>query len=50
MDYKLYHYNIDDFDDIGFGCSYRNIQTILSAYSLINNINIPDIKDILQFS
>lgn len=49
MDYKLYHYKIDDFDDIGFGCSYRNIQTILSAYSLKNNINIPNIKDILTF-
>ena len=49
MEYKLYHYKIDGFNDIGFGCSYRNIQTILSAYSLINNINIPDIKDILKF-
>jgi len=49
MDYKLYHYKIDDFDDVGFGCSYRNIQTILSAYSLKNNINIPNIKDILTF-
>ena len=32
MEYKLYHYCLDNFDDTGFGCSYRNIQTILSAY------------------
>ena len=30
--YKLYHYNMNSFNDVGFGCSYRNIQTILSSY------------------
>ena len=51
MDYKLFHYKIDNFDDCGFGCSYRNIQTILSAY-LLNNENkfeIPSIQSILYY-
>ena len=51
MDYKLFHYKIDNFDDCGFGCSYRNLQTILSAY-LLNNENkfeIPTIQNILYY-
>ena len=51
MDYKLFHYKIDNFDDCGFGCSYRNLQTILSAY-LLNNQNkfeIPTIQSILYY-
>ena len=51
MEYKLFHYKIDNFDDCGFGCSYRNLQTILSAY-LSNNKNkfeIPNTKYIILF-
>lgn len=51
MNYKLFHYKIDNFDDCGFGCSYRNLQTILSAY-LLNNKNkfeIPTIQSILYY-
>ena len=51
MEYKLFHYKIDNFDDCGFGCSYRNLQTILSAY-LSNNKNkfeIPSIQSILYY-
>lgn len=49
MEFKIYHYKIDNFNDCGFGCSYRNIQTILSAYSLENNINIPNIEELLKY-
>ena len=50
MEYKLYHYNMDDFNDIGFGCSYRNLQTILSCYkNYYDDIEIPNIKDILYY-
>lgn len=49
MNYVLYHYKIDGFDDCGYGCSYRNIQTILSAYSNKKNIVIPKIEDILKY-
>ena len=51
MEYKLYHYNIDNFNDMGFGCSYRNLQTILSSFRHYydNNIKIPDIKDLLYY-
>jgi len=49
--YKLYHYTMNNFNDIGFGCSYRNIQTILSSYksNYKNNIKIPDIREILYY-
>ena len=51
MEYKLYHYNMDGFNDIGFGCSYRNLQTILSCYKYYYNksIIIPDIDEILYY-
>lgn len=51
IDYLIYHYCIDNFNDIGFGCSYRNIQTILSSYKkhYKNNIEIPNIRDILNY-
>ena len=32
IDYKIYHYNDENINDIGWGCTYRNIQTILSCY------------------
>lgn len=51
IDYLIYNYCMDNFNDIGFGCSYRNIQTILSSYekNYKNNIKIPNIKDILHY-
>jgi Ufm1-specific protease 2 len=51
MEYKLYHYCLDNFDDTGFGCSYRNIQTILSAYKKYydESIKVPDIRHILEY-
>ena len=51
FEYKLYHYNMEDFHDVGFGCSYRNIQTILSSYKFYYNksLKIPVITDILFY-
>jgi len=50
MDYKFYHYTLEDFDDTGFGCSYRNIQTILSAFKkYYQDIEIPNIRKILEY-
>ena len=51
FEFKLYHYNMEDFYDVGFGCSYRNIQTILSSYKFYYNkyIKIPVVTDILFY-
>lgn len=51
MNYKTYHYGDDQIDDSGWGCSYRNIQTILSCYQKNYNpkIIIPNITTILNF-
>ena len=29
-DYEYWHYNCDDFNDEGWGCGYRTMQTIIS--------------------
>ena len=51
MDYAIYHYKMEDINDVGFGCSYRNIQTILSCYSVHYDQEciIPNIRDILEY-
>tara|TARA_B100000073_G_scaffold84470_1_gene65212 strand:- start:1891 stop:2478 length:588 start_codon:yes stop_codon:yes gene_type:complete len=51
MEYKAYRYGHQDFNDIGFGCSYRNIQTIISAYNYYydKSIEVPHIKDLLKY-
>ena len=51
VNYPVYYYCIDDFNDVGFGCSYRNAQTILSSYknNYKDTINIPRIQDMLQY-
>ena len=51
MEYKKYRYGNDNFNDIGFGCSYRNIQTILSCYKIYydDNIYIPNIRQLLNY-
>jgi len=50
-EYKTYHYGDNNLDDSGWGCSYRNIQTILSCYKKYYNssADIPDIKTLLLF-
>tara|TARA_B110000208_G_C11798674_1_gene440831 strand:- start:5919 stop:6488 length:570 start_codon:yes stop_codon:yes gene_type:complete len=50
MEYKTYHYGDDKLNDIGWGCSYRNLQTILSCYKYYydNNFDIPTIQELLK--
>ena len=40
--YKFYYYNCDDFQDVGWGCGYRSLQTILSFYTE----NVPSILEL----
>ena len=51
MDYKTYHYGDNGINDNGWGCSYRNIQTIISCYKKYYNpsTNTPNISEILLF-
>ena len=51
IDYKIYHYNDENINDIGWGCTYRNIQTILSCYKKYydSSIIIPKITEIVYF-
>ena len=51
MDYKTYHYKDDGLNDCGWGCSYRNIQTILSCYKhyYLPETRIPLVQDIVAF-
>ncbi|XP_045452500.1 ufm1-specific protease 1 [Melitaea cinxia] len=46
--YEYYHYLCDKFDDRGWGCGYRTLQTICSWMKLnINSsIKVPSIRDI----
>ncbi|OII76832.1 hypothetical protein cand_024070 [Cryptosporidium andersoni] len=41
-DYWYFHYFQDNIDDIGWGCTYRSLQTVLSWY-LLNNYSIKPI-------
>ena len=51
MDYKTYHYGDNGINDNGWGCSYRNIQTIISCYKRYYNpsITTPTLSEILVF-
>ena len=51
MDYKTYHYGDNGINDNGWGCSYRNIQTIISSYKKYYNpsVIIPTLREILRF-
>lgn len=42
---KYYHYGCQDFNDAGFGCTYRNLQTLM--YWL--NIPVPHITTLLEY-
>ena len=45
-----YHYNCDKFNDAGWGCVYRNIQTIISYINaFIILIEIPKLSEILTW-
>ena len=49
-DYYYYHYNQDNFNDAGWGCAYRSLQTIISWFilntSIGKNIKVPTIPEI----
>ncbi|KAF7458528.1 peptidase family c78 protein [Cryptosporidium felis] len=52
-DFYYYHYNQDNFNDQGWGCTYRSLQMLLSWY-LINNytnkhvLSITEIQEFLK--
>ncbi|XP_035435310.2 ufm1-specific protease 1 [Spodoptera frugiperda] len=46
--YKYYHYLCDGFDDRGWGCGYRTLQTICSWMSenVSSEVKVPSIREI----
>ncbi|KAL6257137.1 hypothetical protein P5V15_012069 [Pogonomyrmex californicus] len=48
--YSYYHYMQDNFDDNGWGCAYRSLQTIISWYRLqgYSEVPIPSHRKIQQ--
>ncbi|KAF9424736.1 hypothetical protein HW555_000037 [Spodoptera exigua] len=46
--YKYYHYLCDGFDDRGWGCGYRTLQTICSwmTENVNSEVKVPSIRDI----
>ncbi|OVA20526.1 Peptidase C78 [Macleaya cordata] len=48
--YEYYHYLQDGFDDSGWGCAYRSLQTIVSWFKLQNyaSIKVPSHREIQQ--
>ena len=49
-DYYYYHYNQDNFNDAGWGCAYRSLQTVISWFilntSVGKNLKVPSIPEI----
>ncbi|KAF4532024.1 hypothetical protein B566_EDAN011871 [Ephemera danica] len=52
--YQYFHYGCDGFNDKGWGCGYRTLQTLCSWIHLNNHLpdsprvpSIPDIQDLL---
>lgn len=51
MLHMIYHYGDEDFNDRGYGCVYRNIQTLLSVFLEQNphdNRKVPGIVQLLR--
>ncbi|ESQ45722.1 hypothetical protein EUTSA_v10010185mg [Eutrema salsugineum] len=48
--YEYYHYLQDGFDDSGWGCAYRSLQTIISWFRLqhYTSISVPPHREIQQ--
>ncbi|XP_057472814.1 probable Ufm1-specific protease [Actinidia eriantha] len=48
--YQYYHYLHDGFDDSGWGCAYRSLQTIISWFRLqqYTSIDVPSHREIQQ--
>jgi hypothetical protein len=51
VEYKYYYYCCDEIDDIGYGCTYRCIQTLLSAIKYYKDPlqEIPTFMQIINF-
>ncbi|KAL4363304.1 hypothetical protein GQ457_04G015280 [Hibiscus cannabinus] len=48
--YEYYHYLQDGFDDSGWGCAYRSLQTIISWFRLqhYSSVDVPSHREIQQ--
>lgn len=50
--YDYYHYKLDGFDDCGWGCAYRSLQTVLSWFQRAGGFTdafaMPDIRRIQE--
>lgn len=48
--YEYYHYLQDDFDDNGWGCAYRSLQTIISWFRLqqYTSVDVPSHRKIQE--
>ncbi|KAI3686398.1 hypothetical protein L1987_80074 [Smallanthus sonchifolius] len=48
--YEYYHYLQDGFDDLGWGCAYRSLQTIVSWFKIqqYTSIGVPSHREIQQ--
>lgn len=48
--YEYYHYLQDGFDDSGWGCAYRSLQTIISWFRLqhYTSVDVPSHREIQQ--
>lgn len=52
--YDYYHYRVDGFDDSGWGCAYRSLQTVLSWFEIVapahfsapQTFSMPSVRDI----
>ncbi len=46
--YEYFHYGDQSFNDHGWGCAYRSLQTLLSWFSIQNHVRLPKIPSISQ--
>ena len=46
--YEYYHYGDQSFNDHGWGCAYRSLQTLLSWFNLQNHCHIPAMLSLTQ--
>lgn len=46
--YEYFHYGDQNFNDHGWGCAYRSLQTLLSWFNLQNYLKLPKMLSITQ--
>jgi len=46
--FNFYHYNIDGYNDVGWGCAYRSIQTMASWFSEEYVVSIEQMQMVLK--